>query len=161
MRAKEKFLDIDIEINGDDVDLVMKLDDYGVGYFSDDECLPRGDKKASLAENKICMESDVLEPPDICAKEETNNCTVMKETNDAISEDINQSRDTAGEDIEDVCEEFVPDPEEVSAIVASPNSPTPRRNTLHISKDELEELNLVHGYNEATFSVTGQFQVSP
>jgi len=128
---------IDIEINGNEVQLQMVLDDYGVAYFSDDD---NGD----VEENKEFFQrrESIKTAEEQMRKRLRHSSDPSENTYDEGTEESMVQKATSNPDITEIGDDMA----------------TTHKNTLNLSKEELDGLHLTFGSNEATFSTTSQYQ---
>jgi len=151
--AKKKI--IDIEINGQEVELKMILDDYGVAYFED----------------KSDIDSDEEEMTIIEAIKEIKKCPAQEVKPILESQRSRHASDPADKtNLEEELAPFQEDLIEYTAFKAASNpnlteidSPEilhvkKRKNILELYREELFDLNLTLGSNEVVFSTTSQYQ---
>ena len=132
---------IDVEINGREVDLHMKLSHDGRAYFV---------SETVDADDEVCKDNVSLE--------------------ESINEDSNishrRTRHHSDSDVSDLPEALENELRAGAKAVSNPNleevvdmvMETQRKTTLSLSRDDLDRLNLRSGSNEVIFSITTQFQ---
>jgi len=156
---------VDIEINGKEVDLSMILDDRGMGYFSDDlyNC-EASDEEEDDEEEDISV--DNVEQTGAGVRLRQHKRPELLRTRSMSSGDVSefdllderekkfQSLSPASRAISDG--DLTEEKEEI--VMAGEKEEEEKRNSLRLSKAEVDELGLELGSNSAVFSVTTRFQ---
>ena len=154
LKAKEKT--VDIEINGTEIPLNMVLDDFGIAHFPAGICAPETRSAAKL--------SPVALDLDVHSSESSPLKRVRRNSEPSPSEADHYGWEEPGREGGAICaaSRALSNPD-ISAAVSVETSGdgltgSQPEEVLQLRADELEQYNLQLGINDATFSITTQFQ---
>jgi len=137
---------LDVEINGQEVDMVMKLDQYGLGYFPDLPGEDAGEKRRSFHDSGQSQRRKSRHKSQPCLVTNLQQETMQRLQAD--SELIAQHVAAAGQDPKKTPAHMA---DVVEAVIT-------RKNTLELTREELAGYKLIPGCNEISFSITSQYQ---
>ena len=154
LKAKEKT--VDIEINGTEIPLNMVLDDFGIAHFPAGIRAPETRSAAKL--------SPVALDLDVHSSESSPLKRVRRNSEPSPSEADHHGWEEPGREGGAICaaSRALSNPD-ISAAVSVETSGdgltgSQPEEVLQLRADELEQYNLQLGINDATFSITTQFQ---
>jgi len=137
---------LDVEINGQEVDLVMRLDQYGVGYFPDITSTDDGQLRKSFHDTGQSQRRKSRHKSQPCLVTSQQQETIQRLQAD--SELIAKHVAAAGQPHKET-------PGHLADVVEAVIS---RKNTLQLTREELTRYRLNPGCNDFSFSITSQYQ---
>jgi len=158
---------VDIEINGKEVGLSMILDDRGMGYFSDlDNCEDDHDEEDGVVDQdgkETIVDIELEEKAEVRLRQHKRPGllrTRSMSSGDVSEFDLLEEREKKFQCLSPASRAISDGDltEEKEEEVLAEEKEEKRKNSLRLSKAEVDELGLELGSNAAVFSVTTRFQ---